>query len=363
MNKNNVKFIIPGRIEILGNHTDHQNGKVICSPINLNSQVNASVTENNFISITSKNYGKIVIENNYSIIENSFSMMSTKIIIGILKELNLVIINKGISIYINSNIPSGSGLGSSASFSLSIIKAINELYNKGLSNLEMAKLSQKIENKYLNKNSGLMDQIACLSTGLIKIDFKNLEKPEVEKINFNFSDFGYSIYIMDTGEKHEKLIDDYKQISEEMKLVANYFHKRNLREVPYERFKDEINSISKNLPDRAVLRAYHYFMENKRVIKFMELVKENNSIETILGLINESGISSSRFLQNYYTIKSQDRGLDIATMKMKLLFNDKYLATKVCGGGFGGTLLVITKNSDIFTMNNFESGCKLLKVL
>lgn len=361
--KKNVKFIIPGRIEILGNHTDHQNGKVICSTINLNSQVSASVSENNIISIISENYGKIVIESDYKIIENSFSIISTKIIMGILMELNLVVVEKGVSIYINSNIPSGSGLGSSAAFSLSIIKSFNELYDKGLSDLDMAKISQKIENKYLGKNSGLMDQVACLNTGMIKIDFKNVEKPNVEKIDFDFSDFGYGVYIMNTEENHENLIDDYKQIFDEMKFVASYFNKKSLREVSYRKFTKNIDDISRKIPNRAVLRAYHYFMENARIDKFVELIRKRNDIEGILKLINESGASSSHFLQNYYVPKSQYRGLDIATMKMKILFNNEYLATKVCGGGFGGVLLVIVKNDDFSTINKLEKEDSLLRVL
>lgn len=349
--KTHIKFIIPGRIEILGNHTDHQNGKVICSSINLKAQVSASLLEKNVISIISENYGKILIEDNYKIIENSFSTMSTKIIMGILKELNLVRIEQGISIYINSNIPSGVGLGSSAVFSLSIIKSFNELYNIGLSDLDMAKISQKIENKYLDKGSGLMDQIACLNDGMIKIDFKNIEKPIIEKINFDFFKFGYMGYIINTNEKHDDLINDYKQISNEMKLVAKYFNKKNLREVSYNDFVKNIDIISKILPNRAVLRAYHYFMENERVDKFMKLISKSDNIEEILKLINESGKSSSQFLQNYYSTTLHDRGLDIATMKMKILFNDN-LATKVCGGGFGGILLVIVKDDNIIKEKN-----------
>ena len=356
-------YSTPGRSEVSGNHTDHQNGKVICSTINLNSRVSASVSENNIISIISENYGKIMIESDYKIIENSFSIISTKIIMGILMELNLVVVEKGVSIYINSNIPSGSGLGSSAAFSLSIIKSFNELYDKGLSDLDMAKISQKIENKYLGKNSGLMDQIACLHTGMIKIDFKNVEKPNIEKIDFNFSDFGYGVYIMNTEENHENLIDDYKQIFDEMKFVASYFNKKSLREVSYRKFTKNIDDISKKIPNRAVLRAYHYFMENARIDKFVELIRKRNDIEGILKLINESGASSSHFLQNYYVPKSQYRGLDIATMKMKILFNNEYLATKVCGGGFGGVLLVIVKNDDFSTINKLEKEDSLLRVL
>lgn len=362
MKKDSIKFAIPGRIEILGNHTDHQNGKVICSPICLTSKVYAQMKGDKLISITSMNYGKIVVGNNCRIINNSLPDSSTKMVIGIIRELNLLDIKEGISICINSDIPVGAGLGSSAAFSLSIIKAFNELYNMKLPVIQIAKLSQKIERKYLNKNSGLMDQLACLSSGIVAIDFEDEQMPKIQKIDFDFAKFGYGVYVIIAYETHENLIDDYKKITEEMQSVANCFHKKNLRKVSYQQFVENLNSISKILPDRSLLRAYHYFKENERVDKFIMLVK-NNDIKEIIKTINESGISSSCFLQNYYSTASQNRSLDIATMKMKILFDNNELSTKVCGGGFGGSLLLIVEECKILLEDDLKRQHNIIKVL
>lgn len=225
---NKVKLFIPGRIEIIGNHTDHQNGKVICSSINLGNTIKAKKIDQPLIIIQSKNYGAIKIDyDTLEIKNNTMPINSVRMIIGILTELksrNYLV--KGAIIKIDSNLPVGVGLGSSAAFCLSIVCSLNNLFNFKITKLERAKICQIVENKYIGKDSGLMDQIACLSKGLIKIDFKKPDEPIITNLNIDLKKFNYSISIINSEISHDKFSLEYSEIKNEMQEVAKYFEKK-----------------------------------------------------------------------------------------------------------------------------------------
>jgi len=362
--KNKIELFIPGRVEILGNHTDHQNGKVICSPISIGNSVIAERNASDFTMIESKNYGTIKINNKtFDIVNDTMPENSKKMAIGILKELqkeNYIV--TGTHIKIISNLPSGIGLGSSASFCLSIICSLNILYNFNIEKIELAKICQRVENNYLNKQSGLMDQIACLSNSLIKIDFKNPNNPKITKINFDFNKYGYNIFIINTESRHDDLKEEYSSIKNEMQEVAQYFYKNSLREVSKKELLKNINDIRNKISDRAWLRSYHYINENDRVDIFeKETKKKNPDIKKILNLINDSGNSSQFFLQNYYSTKNNDKSLVITDAFVKEKLKKDY-AIKVCGGGFGGSCLLITNKKINLKTSYFNNKIVLFQL-
>ena len=118
------------------------------------------------------------------------------------------------------------GLSSSASIEVLIGTIFNTLYNNnGVSEESIAMIGQYSENNFFNKPCGLMDQITCAIGGLISIDFKNPEKPVVQRLNFDFIKEKYSLLIVNTGGSHIDLTDDYSSIPEEMKSVAQLLEK------------------------------------------------------------------------------------------------------------------------------------------
>jgi galactokinase len=234
----------------------------------------------------------------------------------------------------------GSGLSSSASIEVLIGTIFNHFYNDGkVSSEEIAIIGQYAENNYFGKPCGLMDQVACATGGIVEIDFFNPQKPIIKKINFDFLSTGYKLIVVDTEVNHADLTEDYSAIPLEMKQVAKYFNKEYCSELSIEELLSEIKSLRKKVSDRAILRSIHFLEENKRVDKQVEALNKNN-FNDFLKLVNESGNSSYKYLQNIYSpnnIEEQGVSLALALSDIFIKENGKG-ACRVHGGGFAGTI-------------------------
>ncbi len=337
-------FSSPGRTEIGGNHTDHNNGKVIAASVNLDSIVVVTKNQNKKIILYSEGYSRPfeVNLNNLKINEKEKGT-TTALIRGIANRL----IESGFEIggfsgCMISDVLPGSGLSSSASVEVMIGTIFNFLFNEGeVSAKKIAQIGQYAENVYFGKPCGLMDQMACSVGGIISIDFKNPTKPVVEKVDIDFYKLGYSLVIVDTGGNHADLTDDYAAVPAEMKSVAKFFGKPVLCKVDENDFIENIPKLRNSAGDRAVMRAMHFFEENKRVSQMVEALN-NLDAKRFLQLVKESGDSSFKWLQNIFSIKNiREQGVTLA-----LAITEKYLskigdgACRVHSGGFAGTIQV-----------------------
>lgn len=165
--------------------------------------------------------------------------------------------------------------------------------------------------------------------------------PIVDKLDFDFSSTGYKLIVVDTEGSHSYLTDEYSAIPKEMKQVANYFGKNYCSEISLEELLSKIKSLRKQVNDRALLRAIHFLEENKRVDQQKDALK-NNNFDKFLQLVNESGNSSYKYLQNIYSpsnIEKQEISLALALSDIFIKQNGKG-ACRVHGGGFAGTIQV-----------------------
>ncbi len=335
-------FSSPGRTEIGGNHTDHNCGKVIAASVNLDSIAVVKKNHSKKIILYSEGYSRPfeVSLDNLEINEKEKGT-TTALIRGIanrLIELGFEI--GGFSGCMTSDVLLGSGLSSSASVEVLIGTIFNFLFNEGKVSAEtIAQIGQYAENVYFGKPCGLMDQMACSVGGIILIDFKNPVKAVVEKVDVDFNRLGYSFVIVDTGGNHADLTNDYAAVPAEMKSVAKFFGKPVLRKVDEEDFVENISELRNRVGDRAVMRAMHFFEENKRVSQMAEALN-NLDVEIFLKLVIESGDSSFKWLQNIFSVKNdKEQGVALA-----LALTEKYLskigngACRVHGGGFAGTI-------------------------
>ena len=182
-----------------------------------------------------------------------------------------------------------------------------------------------------------MDQMVCSAGGFVFIDFNDIDNPEIQKINFDFNSTDHELVITDTKGNHSDLTDDYTAIRTEMEQTAEYFGKKVLRQVDENLFWQNISEIRKKVSDRAVLRAAHFFGDNRRAVLEAKALSENNFSE-FLNLVNESGSSSENYLQNLYSCrKATEQAIPIAIMTGKRILNGKG-AIRVHGGGFAGTV-------------------------
>lgn len=357
-----------GRTEIGGNHTDHQHGCVIAAAVNLDVIGVTSFHTDGVVRIKSEGYDAFEISLNDLEIHNGETGTSA-IVRGILSKFSKICNNiGGFDMYITSDVLSGSGISSSAAFENLISTAIDTYYNNGnVGAIEIAKIGQFAENIYFGKNSGLMDQMVSSVGGFVFIDFKDIDNPVIEKINFDLNSTNHKLIITDTKGSHSNLTDDYVAIRSEMETVAKMFNKTVLREVNETEFYNNIVKVREKVSDRAVLRAVHFFDENKRAYDEAICLK-NNDFNGFLKLVRQSGASSENYLQNLYSSKNPlKQEIPLAIMIGKKVLNQDG-AIRVHGGGFAGTIQAFVPNAKVDEyipkMNEIfgENSCYILSV-
>ncbi len=340
-------FSSPGRTEISGNHTDHNHGKVLAGSINLDCAGVAAKNNSNQIRIVSETYNQdFTIDLNQ--LEVSPKAAGTiDLVKGMLKgfiEFGYEI--GGFNAYITSNVISAAGVSSSASFEMLICSMLNTFFNEGrMDTVAYAHIGKYAENNYWNKASGLLDQMACAVGGLITIDFVNPAEPAVEKIDFDFASQNHSLIIVQTGKGHADLSADYSSVPNEMKKVAQYFGKEVLAEITEEMVIDNFQAVREYAGDRSVLRALHFFEENKRVENMVAALKAGD-FDSFLANITASGNSSWKWLQNCYTTADvQEQGITTTLALTELFIAEKKRgACRVHGGGFAGVIMAMLPN-------------------
>ncbi len=332
-------FSSPGRTELGGNHTDHQHGHVLPAAVDLDMLALAAPNGTDVIRIASDGYPPLRVDVSDLEPRERERNSSAALVRGIAKG----VADKGHEVHgfdacVTSDILSGSGLSSSAAYELLVGVILNRFYAGGaIDPVGLAKIGKYAENVYFGKPCGLMDQTAIAVGGCAFIDFENPDEPVVKKIDCDFGKFGYALCIIDTVSGHENLTADFAAIPAEMKSIASFFGKDVLRDVPESAFYPRIYELRKKCGDRAVLRAIHFFDEEKRVAAEAEAL-EKGDFAAFLELVNASGQSSERYLQNVWAGKDPaDQAVPLALAVGRRLLNGEG-AIRVHGGGFAGTI-------------------------
>ena len=340
-------FSVPGRSEIIGNHTDHNSGKVMAGAINRDIIAVAAKNDKGVISFLSEGFSKDEIKlSDVSDTDNFKKFTSRALVAGMTQAfVNAGHAVGGFDAYSSTEVLKGSGLSSSAAFEVMIGNIINHLYNGGcVDNKEIAKYAQYSENVYFGKPCGLMDQMACAVGGFVYIDFEDNKNPEVESVDFSLSKAGYSLCIVNTGGNHANLNDDYASVPTEMKAVAKALGRDVLRGLSEADIIAAIPDLRNSVGDRAILRALHFVRENDRVSLAKDALKKGD-INAFYDIILASGRSSFQYLQNVYTtINVSEQGLSLALALTDGFLADKGCAFRVHGGGFAGTIQAFVKN-------------------
>ena len=331
-------FSAPGRTEIGGNHTDHNHGCVLAGSVNLDVIAVAAPTKDHYICVKSAGYDMDTIDLADLQVNQAQYNRSAALIRGVADRFcQLGYTVSGFRAYTVSNVLKGSGLSSSAAFEVLIGTILNHMFNNStVDPIEIAKIAQYAENVHFGKPCGLMDQMASSVGGIITIDFADPESPIVEAVDFDFSQSGHCLCIVDVGGNHADLTGEYANITNEMKAISRELGVSFLRETSYAELLKKIPSLRNVCGDRAVLRALHFLAENDRVQKEVAALKQGD-FETFKRLIIESGHSSFEYLQNIYANAAVNcQGISLALALAQRVLNGKG-AWRVHGGGFGGT--------------------------
>lgn len=347
----------PGRTEVCGNHTDHNNGKVLAASINLDAIAVASKNDDNTIRVKSKGHRMNVVDlNDLEPNEDNFGDPTTLVqgVAAGIKNLGYTV--SGFDACTTSDVMGGSGLSSSAAFEVLLGSVLSHMFNDGkISAVDIAKVAQYSENVFFGKPCGLLDQMASSVGTFVSIDFKSTKDPVINKIDYDFASSGHSLCIVDTHGNHSDLTDDYAAVRAEMESVAKAMGKNVLREITYEEFFEELPNLAGKVNDRALLRAIHFFGENKRVDKAVACL-EANDFDGFKQVIIESGRSSFMLNQNVYTPKNPtEQKLSLALAVSKEILDGKG-AWRVHGGGFAGTIQAFVPNEILDEYKNAIEG-------
>lgn len=330
----------PGRVNLIGEHTDYNQGFVLPASIDKNIKLAVSKSDRDHCQFYSIDYNETAtcfIEKNYTPTDKAW----LNYLLGVLNELQKF--DKEIAPFncaFGGDIPIGSGLSSSAALQCGITFALNELFDLQLTKLEIAKLSQKAENEFVGVNCGIMDQFANLfgqKNKLIKLDCQSLEY-QYHPLEMS----GYKILLLDTQVKHSLANTEYNKRREECEagveqIKTLYPEITSLRDCDItmlEKAKELLPPTSSNLYNRC----QYVIEENQRVqLASQDLEK---------GDLNSFGnrmYDSHNGLKDLYQVSCEE--LDILVDLTKN--NSSVLGSRMMGGGFGGCTINLVQEKEL----------------
>ena len=355
----------PGRAEIGGNHTDHNHGRVLAASVNLDTVCAASPREDLKVCLHSEGHASFEIDLTDLKPRPDETGTTQALVRGVAAGMqqNGYRIG-GFDAAVTSTVGTGNGLSSSAALEVMLTGVLDALYNRfDMPYVLRAQISKQAENMYFGKPSGLLDQMASAAGGLVTVDFRDNDSPDIEAIRYDFARKGYAVIVVATGGSHADLTDHYAAIPAEMKSVAACFGKPFLRDVTAEELTGSLESLRGKVSDRAILRAFHFIRENERVPKQVASLKEDR-IGDFFRLIIESGRSSFMYLQNVFA-DNRDQSLSLALCLAEEMLKDNG-AWRIHGGGFAGTTLnfvPLEQVKDFVRVMNAAFGPKACAVL
>ncbi len=329
----------PGRTEILGNHTDHNHGRVLAASVTLDTLAAVAQNGTNTVNLYSEGFADpfcVSLDQLAPVkAEEGTTASLIRGVAAFLKEEGVPV--AGFDAEVTSTVFRGSGLSSSAAFEVLLCAIFDALFGGWrLEAKHRAALSQKVENQYFGKPCGLMDQMASSVGGLVAIDFGGAEA-QVESMKYDFAAKGLRLCVVQAGGDHENLTAEYASIPAEMRAVARALGGEVLRDIAPEALLKAIPSLKNRVPDRAILRALHFMDEDARVAAAFEALKKDDLGE-FLRLVIASGESSWKLLQNVYVAGSDNREMALALELSRRMLEGRG-AWRIHGGGFGGTIL------------------------
>lgn len=330
--KHNPMHLIqaPGRVNLIGEHTDYNEGFVLPTAINYHTLIAVSPRADSQIHVIALDYNnqKDIIDLSQPIqFNNEPEMMWSNyvrgVIVEILKEMPSI---KGMNIIVSGNIPQGAGLSSSASLEVAIAQTVNLINHFNLTDKQLAQIGQAAENKFVGCNCGIMDQmvVAAGKEGhAMLLDCRTLE---IEAIKIPES---LSILIINSNKKRGLVDSAYNQRRSSCELVATTLGIRALRDL-------DINTLTASrdkLDEICFKRARHVVTENQRTLDATMALKEND-IAKLSQLMQASHLS----MKNDFEITVPE--IDLIVALCHEVIQDKG-GVRMTGGGFGGCVVVL----------------------
>lgn len=332
-------FQSPGRIELIGNHLDHQGGKTVSLTIDRYIYAVSSKTHGTSINVINDGHDLLTkVALNIKGVNPKTQGMSRALIEGVIVYFKKHGYKVGaLNVSLAADLPQGAGLSSSAAYSVLFAKLLSFYYNEdSISELELAKAAQYAESVHFGKPCGLLDQVSIAFGGLVFSDFKD-DPPHIRNFHKNLPKLRF--FVVDTGESHDNLTAHYEAIRTDMAAVSAHYNAKRLREVNINAFQASLLRDEIKVSKRALNRVSHYFREMHRVTKFQRAYRAGDNRE-MKKLVQQSGESSAYVLENL-TYEGDVSKLLLTHYEIL----KKKFVTKVLGGGFAGALLVVIREN------------------
>lgn len=330
------KYFAPGRINLIGEHTDYNGGNVFPVAISLGTYALVKKRKDSLLRFYSLNFeelGIITVElEGISYNKADDWTNYPKGIFYLLKHQGYNM-NQGLDILYYGNIPNGAGLSSSASIELVTGVLVNDQFNLGLKQLDLVRLGQKVENEFIGVNSGIMDQFAIGMGEQEKAILLNTNTMEYELVPAQFNDC--TIVIMNTNKRRELADSKYNErraeCEEALKIIQQKYPIQSLGEMSEAML---LNCQSILREETLFKRAKHAVLENIRTIEAKKVLEEGDLL-TFGQLLNES----HRSLKDDYEVT----GIELDTLVGAAQRQSAVLGARMTGAGFGGCAIALVK--------------------
>lgn len=343
-------FYSHGRLELIGNHTDHQGGVCLVSGVNLGITAAVVPNKDGAIRMASKGYSPFLFHTDElakRVREEGTTLALCKGVLFKMKAMGYQI--GGFTAALVSDLPSGSGLSSSAAVEALICEIVNVLYNKGkVTTIEKAVISQFAEREYFGKPCGLLDQIGVCFGGISYVNFNDHGDLRIEPVPYNVP---LVPVLVNTGGSHSGLTDYYASIPNDMFSVAhNMLRVKKLSDATMEDFLRKVCIPNDGVSERAKLRAQHYYDECRRVDEARQALTNGDSA-TFLNDIRMSQESSKGLLANTMVPGRYEQSPQQAVDTANQIIG--HGAARIMGGGFAGSILCFLYPDDVdeFVLN------------
>ena len=335
--KSEVVIESPGRINLIGEHIDYNGGHVLPAAMDKKITLHFRKNNKNTCEVLSSNF-KSSFTINLDKLERS-EVEWQNFILGVLFHIHVLKPNtiKGFDCIIESNLPLGSGISSSAALECGIAKGVNELFNLGLTDIEIIKLSRDAEHTFVGTKCGIMDQFAVVKGKKDHLILLNCETLEYDLIEADFSP--YIVVLLNSNVSHSLASSEYNVRRDECDTALAAIQKTHpnfkfLTGVP----KKVVKEFKTILPEKIYNRALYVTQENKRTLKAVNYLKEKD-----LKRFGECLYKSHDGLQHLYEVSCKE--LDFLVDATRGL--DYVIGSRMMGGGFGGCTINIVHQDKV----------------
>ena len=319
----------PGRVNLIGEHTDYNEGFVLPFAIDKTARVAVAVRTDSTVRLLSTYGDQGLFKTDLGILEPGSAKGWTKYPLGVmwaLQQRGLVV--PGLDLLLDSSVPLGAGLSSSHAIECAVISALNELAGAGLGPEEMVLATQRAENDFVGAPTGIMDQSASLRGSKGHAVFLDCRDQSVQLVPFDAESAGLVMLVIDTKVSHSHADGGYASRRASCELGAELLGVRALRDVQ----ASDLPEARRLLDEVTYRRVRHVVTEDERVLQTVELLTSQGP-GAIGGLLDASHVS----MRDDFEISCPE--LDLAVDVSRA---NGAIGARMTGGGFGGAAIALT---------------------